>query len=130
MDIQRIATKFATAVLFIYCALLSTLTQIGMEDLRETATLVIAGFFGSLVRLMLAPPERWQRWVARFIVGVSSAVFLGPPVGHMIAKWSGLDASGTLPAAGFLTGVTAEQLIVYIQSKLSNAEVPKVDPKK
>lgn len=82
----------------------------------EVKTLLVAGFFGSLVRILLKQERRWQRWIVQMIVGVLSAVFLGQIVGGLIAQWTGAPGA-SLSAAGFIIGTAAEQVIASLQKR-------------
>ena len=92
---------------------------------KSTLVLLVSGFFGTLVRLVLAPEKSWKKWLSRFVVGISSAVFLGGLIGHLITKW--LDLSGdvegqswAIAASGFIVGTAAEQVLANIQKRISN----------
>lgn len=82
----------------------------------DVKTLLIAGFFGSLVRVLLRPERRWQLWLVQMVVGVSSAVFLGQVFGGLIGQWTG-SPGASLSAAGFLIGTAAEQVIACLQKR-------------
>lgn len=84
---------------------------------EEMKTLMTAGFFGSLVRVLLQPEKKWQRWLVQMIVGVASAVFLGQVFGVMIAKLTGAPGA-SIAAAGFIIGTAAEQVIAWLQKRL------------
>lgn len=91
-----------------------------LDHVREVTVLFIAGFFGSLVRLVLNPEPRWQRWLVRFIIGISCAIFLGGVVSEAIAKAFSLkDVEQLLSASGFICGVLAEQLLEKMQTKMN-----------
>jgi len=83
----------------------------------EVKTLLIAGFFGSLVRVLIKFPKSWKQWCVQMSVGVICAVFLGRVVGMIIGDWTG-DMSSSLSAAGFIIGTAAEQIIAKIQKKV------------
>lgn len=94
-----------------------------IESHKEITLLFLAGFFGSLVRLILTPDKNWHGWVVRFIVGISSAVFLGGFLGDLLVTWGKVPESpNTFAAAGFLVGVTSEQIIAAIQGKLKSIQ--------
>lgn len=91
-----------------------------LDHTKELTVLFIAGFFGSLVRLVLNPEPRWQRWLVRFTVGVSCAVFLGGVASEAIAKAFSLkDMEQLLSASGFICGVLAEQMLEKMQARMN-----------
>ena len=97
-----------------------------MDHVKEVTVLLIAGFFGSLTRLVLNPEPHWRRWLVRFIVGVSCAVFLGGVVSQLIAKTLDLqEMERIFSASGFICGMTAEQLIEKIQNKMDSRALNK-----
>ena len=96
-----------------------------IDDTKEVAVLMVAGFFGSLARLVLSPEQCWKRWAIRFVVGISCAVCLGGFMGQLLAKWFSVPASETAAASGFVVGVTAEQLIQLFQARIEASKEPK-----
>ena len=90
---------------------------------EEVKTLITSGAFGSLVRIVLSPDKKWQRWIVQVFVGVSSAVFLGQVAGHIIVKTLGTDGmAAAYSAAGFLIGTAAEKCIEKLQNKFLDKE--------
>jgi len=88
-------------------------------DFKTVTVLLIAGFCGSLVRLVLYPEVHWKRWVGRFVVGILSAVFLGGLIGHLIHEWFNLeDAIISSAASGFIVGSAAEQFHDLVLRKI------------
>lgn len=95
-----------------------------MMDWKTTVLLMIAGIFGSLVRLTLNPEPSWQRWALRFFVGISCAVFLGGLIGHLMVKWfdlSGESEAWAIAAAGFITGTSSEQVLDFIMRRMESS---------
>ncbi len=88
-----------------------------LNDHHDLATLASAGFFGTLTRLVLKPEKSWQRWLAQFVAGISSAVFLGGLVGQF------LDAGAWgFAASGFVIGTASEQAIALAQRRFSGPD--------
>ena len=96
-----------------------------IDNSKDVIVLVAGGFFGSLAKLVLSPEQDWRRWLVRFVVGVSSAVFLGGFVGQLLMQWFEVPARETLAAAGFLVGVSCEQLISMLQARLVAGRPPR-----
>lgn len=85
----------------------------------EMKILFTSGLFGSLVKLLLHPEKRWQRWVVQFAVGVIAAVFLGGILGDLIMKITGSDSiMHGYAAAGFTIGNAAERAIAVLQDRV------------
>lgn len=84
-----------------------------MIDSEHLKALLTAGFFGSLVRLILKPEKSWQAWLAQIFVGAACAVFLGGAVSHVL----NLGTAGML-ASGFAIGTSAEHALAWIQTRM------------
>lgn len=93
-----------------------------IEEPKEVVVLLVSGFFGSLARLILSPEKCIKRWLVRFVVGVSCAVFLGGFIGQLLSNWFHVPATETIAASGFLVGVTAERLIELVQSRIEHSK--------
>lgn len=80
---------------------------------KEIIELIIAGFFGSLVRLVLDPPkDSWTRWAAQVFVGLCCAVFIG----GMFAHFTNAGDYGFL-AWGFVIGSMGEKALKKVQDR-------------
>lgn len=86
--------------------------------IREAVELLIAGFFGSLVRLVLeSPPDSWTRWAAQVFVGLCCAVFIGGLFAHL----TNAGSYGYL-AWGFVVGSLGERALKKLQDKFLSDE--------
>lgn len=84
----------------------------------EIRTLLTAGVFGSIVRVLIRPERQWQRWLVQVLIGTFSAVFLGSLVGHLVARMVGVESlNAAYLASGFLIGTAAEKVIEKLQNK-------------
>ena len=84
----------------------------------DIKTLITAGIFGSIFRIMTNPDRQWKRCLAQALMGVSAAVFIGPIFAHVIVIAVGKE--GYIPAllaAGFFIGSAAEKVTEKLQSK-------------
>lgn len=96
------------------------------EDLK---ILLTSGFGGSVVRVLLRPEKQWHRWVVQVVIGVTTAVFLGQLVGHLIKAAVGAEGGpAAFAAAGFLIGTAAERTIEYLQNRFLDKKDGKGEP--
>lgn len=93
------------------------------EDIR---ILLTSGFGGSVVRVLLRPEKKWHRWVIQVAIGVTTAVFLGQLLGHLIKAAIGAEGGpAAYAAAGFLIGTAAERAIEYLQNRFLDTKEDK-----
>lgn len=88
---------------------------------REIGTnlqlLMVAGFFGALVRGMLAPEGKLKARLVQGVVGIFSALFLGAFLGGFFEGIVAHPAYAYL-ASGFICGTAGEVIIAYAQRKI------------
>lgn len=80
--------------------------------------LLISGFFGRIVKILLIPQASWKQKIIQIFSGTCAAVFLGPLVADQFKHFTPSTLHATL-AAGFITGHCAQIIIQTLQNKLS-----------
>ena len=89
-----------------------------MEEIKEVVVLSISGIFGSLSRLLISPEIDWQKRLAKFLVGIFTAIFIGGFFSILLIKWFDLNSSISIvyatSASGFIVGSGSEQILDMI----------------
>ena len=95
-----------------------------IEHFKEAIVLLISGIFGSLVRLLSKPEDDWKKWLARFMIGMFAAVFLGGFFSILLIKAFDISTDQGIMyarlASGFIVGTASEQIIDLIVAKIQS----------
>lgn len=86
-----------------------------MNDEYIPFTTGIAAAFGSLVRAIRKPEEGWKRGVARWITGIATAIYLGPPICALGAHIFG-GGPKTENAIVFITGYLSTEVLAFAET--------------